>query len=248
MLAAAVQDLSLDFDYAPLEIVDPQIARGVHVGDVGRHLAHAYIRVLLVLIESLEQPGLRVVEAFRELIFRLANPRIDDLADFFDESPLNSTRSARVTGAFPLPSMLCPFFRVWSSMSISLKVVGRCALSSFLCVYLQLSAQAASFEPDQRQVHRSVEFLARSGGGYVYFGNAVFAGDCRELAHTALLLRQNGPLEPADRLPAKPPHNRRWLLSCLRGLLPYRRSAPALCEMQPGRLGHSTTQRPSSPG
>lgn len=54
MLAAAVQELPLDFDYAPLEIVDPQIARGVHVGDVGRHLAHAYIRVLLILIESLE--------------------------------------------------------------------------------------------------------------------------------------------------------------------------------------------------
>src|SRR5258708_14804952 len=30
--------------------------------------------------------------------------------------------------------------------------------------------QAVWFEPNQGQVHRSVQFLARSGGGYVYFG------------------------------------------------------------------------------
>jgi uncharacterized protein (TIGR03437 family) len=55
-------------------------------------------------------------------------------------------------------------------MSISLKVVGRFALFALLCTYLRLSAQSVWFEPNQGQVHRSVEFLARSGGGYVYFG------------------------------------------------------------------------------
>ena len=32
-------------------------------------------------------------------------------------------------------------------------------------------AQGVWFEPNQGQVHRSVEFLARSGGGYAYFGH-----------------------------------------------------------------------------
>ncbi len=174
MLAAAVQDLSLDFDYAPIEIVDPQIAARVHVGDVGRHLGHAYIRVFLVLIESLEQPGLRVVEAFRELLFRLANPRIDELADFFDEFPLEPLkvrfqlcpRHRGVSIAFhTMPILPC----LESLMSISLKAGGHRALSAFLYLYLRWSAQAVWFEPNQGQVHRSVEFLARSGG-YLYFG------------------------------------------------------------------------------
>ena len=55
-------------------------------------------------------------------------------------------------------------------MSISIKVIGRFALSGFLCTYLRLSAQALWFEPNQGQVHPTVQFLARSGGGYVYFG------------------------------------------------------------------------------
>ncbi len=54
-------------------------------------------------------------------------------------------------------------------MSISLKVIGRFASSAFLCVHLPLLAQSVWFEPNRGQVHRSVEFLARSGGGYVYF-------------------------------------------------------------------------------
>jgi hypothetical protein len=100
MLAACVQKFPLDLDDAPFEIVEPQVARSVHVGDVGRHLAHADIRMLLILIESLQQPGLRVMQAFgellfgvletyrellSELLFRLANPRIDQLADLLDE-------------------------------------------------------------------------------------------------------------------------------------------------------------------
>src|SRR5260370_38867613 len=54
-------------------------------------------------------------------------------------------------------------------MSISFKVIGRVASSGFLCVHLPLLAQSVWFEPNRGQVHRSVEFLARSGGGYVYF-------------------------------------------------------------------------------
>src|SRR5258708_7765685 len=102
MLTAAVQHFPLDLDDAALEIVEPQVARSVHVGDVRRHLAHAHIRVLLILIEGLQQPGLRVVEAFgellfsvletlrellSELLFRLANPRIHQLADLSNELP-----------------------------------------------------------------------------------------------------------------------------------------------------------------
>jgi hypothetical protein len=123
MLAAAVQELPLDFDYAALEIVDPQIARGVHVGDVGRHLPHAYIRVLLVLIESLEQLGLRVVEAFRELLFRLANPRIDELADFLDEFPLESLK---------VLFQVCP--RHWG-VSIAFHVMPILSCLEFPCQY-----------------------------------------------------------------------------------------------------------------
>ena len=48
-------------------------------------------------------------------------------------------------------------------MSISLTVVGRCAPAAFPCVYLRLSAQAVWFEPNQGQVHRPVQFLARPG-------------------------------------------------------------------------------------
>jgi hypothetical protein len=98
MLAAAVQELSFDLDDAAFEVVEPQVAGSVHVGEVGRHLAHAYVRVLLVLIESLKEPCLGVVEAFgelllrvletfSELLFRLEYPRIDELADLFDERP-----------------------------------------------------------------------------------------------------------------------------------------------------------------
>src|SRR5260370_2541379 len=55
-------------------------------------------------------------------------------------------------------------------MSIYRKVVGLLASSAVLCVPLQVWAQSAWFEPNRGQVHRSVEFLARSGGGYFYFG------------------------------------------------------------------------------
>ena len=41
-------------------------------------------------------------------------------------------------------------------------------------------ARSVWFEPNQGQVHRSVEFLARSSGGYVYFGRDRMAmGDVR---------------------------------------------------------------------
>ena len=42
--------------------------------------------------------------------------------------------------------------------------------ATFLFLAQTASAQAVWFEPNQGQVHRSVEVLARSGGGYVYFG------------------------------------------------------------------------------
>jgi Beta-propeller repeat len=40
----------------------------------------------------------------------------------------------------------------------------------FLFLVEAAFGQGVWFEPNQGQVHRSVEFLARSGGGYVYFG------------------------------------------------------------------------------
>jgi uncharacterized protein (TIGR03437 family) len=39
-----------------------------------------------------------------------------------------------------------------------------------LCSLEGAQAQSVRFEPNQGQVHRSVQFLSRSGGGYVYFG------------------------------------------------------------------------------
>lgn len=39
-----------------------------------------------------------------------------------------------------------------------------------LGVFSAARAESVWFEPNQGQVHRSVEFLARSGGGHVYFG------------------------------------------------------------------------------
>src|SRR5260370_41455571 len=47
--------------------------------------------------------------------------------------------------------------------------MGRLGCAAFVWVDLPLLGQSVWLEPSRGQVHRSVEFLARSGGGDVYF-------------------------------------------------------------------------------
>ena len=54
-------------------------------------------------------------------------------------------------------------------MSISLKAIERLALFAFIST--RLPAQPLWFEPNHGQAHPSVQFLAHTPGGYVYFGH-----------------------------------------------------------------------------